>query len=212
MRRLHILLIALILGLTLSASAKSVRITGGQVEIIGTNVNGIGNPYNVTWQIDIKGESFARTTFQYPDAVAPFNGIFGGGHTGYENGQRFPARILNLPFFPWEQSGTATFRSFSYSSVEMNGQETLQFRPQAEDALIVSVSSSQSVATVPFEASGTLILKCSRPGVAAGCRSPIRRVRIYGKGTVEYTFARWTPSDGQWPWLNVKSVKYRFED
>lgn len=202
----------LICGLTVSALAKSVKITQGYVDIIGssTDRSSMGNSNTVRWEMDIKGDDFAVDTVLFPDqGVLKFSSLFVGI---YDTGQNISPPDFSLPFHSQVQAGIAHYRAFDYTKIQLNPQNSFYFIPQASQAVITNTTPGNATASVPFEATGNLILKCTPAEFAPDCNAPIRRVRIYGKGTMIYNFVRWSPSDGQWAWLNVRSVKFIFEE
>ena len=191
--------------------AKSVQLKQGYANIAGTHpyMSNSGEFYQFNWEINVNGNNFTFDSFVLPNFNSGFTGLFRGI---YDTGQNITIPNFSFPFHQQEQAGVAEFQSFTYTKVQLNSQNVLNFRATSNQVVITATSSTAATASVPFNATGNLILKCASPEVAPDCNAPIRRVRVYGKGTMTYTFRRWIPSDGQWAWLNVKSVRFDFEE
>lgn len=192
---------------------KAVKINQGYVNITGKDqqFSSTGEYYGFEWEIKVEGNNFILDTFTAPNFNSGFQGLFQGI---YDTGQNISISNYNFPFpnFVWEQAGFASYKSFSYSKIQLTPQNVLYFTPTSNQAVITATSPTSATASIPFNMTGNLILKCASPTYAPDCVAPIRRVRVYGSGTMTYTFRRWTPSDGQWAWFNIKSVSFDFEE
>jgi hypothetical protein len=205
-----LLLIFLVSVFVVSLSAKSINVTSGFVKIGGgATPNSVGQPNEVFSEFNLQGDSFSFVTASYPShsVTGYFSTFFPWALDG---GQRFSLADLNYPFQGWSyQFAQVSYRGAFYSRIIHNQQNMLNF-DLTNNTLKISRTAPYTAST-RFTMNGNILLKC-HPSAVPQCNSRIQTVKAFGKGTLTVSLSRWEPSDEQWAWLNVKSLRFDFEE
>lgn len=209
MGRFSLFFITILTCFTLSVHGRSVVITSGSINLAGNGlVNSVGQPSQIMTSFNLVGRDFSLVT--EPQPLFHGNLLLGYFSYGLEAGDHFSIDDLNFPFGTFEAKfATVTSRGNNYTKTVHTAQNAILFHFSRNDSMI-SLLPPYS-ATVPFTMHGSILLKCHELAPAP-CTGMIQRMRVHGRGTLKISYSRWTPADGQWAWLYVKTLKFEFSE